>query len=101
MLDIVSGRSETVLPYHSTQGNSIGPSIDAILFDGLKADQVVFIENAQHRFLRKLPEEGPHLFLTERGDIARHSTTKLFELLEQRNYYNPGRTLPVLDEAQS
>jgi putative transposase len=102
MLDFVAKQSNTALPYHATVGNEIDPSIDSILFDNLEADQIVLIDNVAHRFLRKMPEQGPHLFLNiDRGEIARHSTTKLFELLQQGKYYHPGRARPVFDVSKS
>lgn len=102
MLDFVDGQSHTSLPYHATEGGDIEPSIDSILFDDLAMDDLVLIDNVAHKFLRKMPDRGPHLFLNiDRGEIARHSTTKLFELLEERKYYRPGRTRPMFDVLKS
>ena len=90
-LTVVDG-PETALPYHATTGvNELEPTINWILFDNLAPEQMVLIENVAHRFVRKMPGDGPHLFLNiERGEIARHSTTKLFEFFDKGHYYNPG-----------
>ncbi|WP_028133016.1 integrase catalytic domain-containing protein [Bradyrhizobium japonicum] len=102
MLDIVTEQPQTALPYHATEGNDIEPSLDSILFDGLEADQVVLIDNAAHRFLRKMPDQGPHLFLNvDRGEVARYSTTRLFELLDEEKYYHPGRMRLTFDVSKS
>lgn len=102
MLDLVGRELHSALPYHATEGRDIEPSIDVILFDDLEADQIVLICNVAHRFLRKMPDQGPHLFLNiDRGEVARHSTTALFELLAEGKYYHPGRTRPSFDVSKS
>jgi putative transposase len=100
---LISDHPETALPYHAiADGNPLAPTIDSILFDDLEAEQNVMIDDVTHKFVMKLPDDGPHLFLnTKRGETVRHSTTKLFELLDQRRYYNPGRTRISFEQVKS
>jgi putative transposase len=68
------------------------PSIDWILFDDLKPNQIVLIDDKPHQFFKKMDEAGPHLFMSHHtGETVRLVTTRLIELCDQSRYYNPQR----------
>ncbi|MDB5530212.1 MAG: Integrase, catalytic region [Devosia sp.] len=69
-------------------------SLDDMMADDLKVDDIVFIDEIAHKFLAKI-EHGPHVFWNgDQEKQVQFGTAELLNLQAEHRYYRPGRGAP-------
>jgi transposase InsO family protein len=75
------------------------PTIDHLMADDLKPDDIVVIDGKLHKFVHKEPGPGPHVFLNADDQVtARFYTGELIRRMNDGSYIRPGGSTTLADD---